>query len=60
MISIPLNRHYAYNVVVGKPVGLQKLYLTDSTLFVLFIRLFAKLRGAQVKVYRANIDYTPA
>jgi hypothetical protein len=60
MISVPLDRHYAYNVVVGKPVGRQKFYYTDSTLFVLFIRLTAKLRGAQVKVYRANIDYTPA
>jgi hypothetical protein len=60
MISVPLNRHYAYNVVVGKPVGRQKLYHTDSTIFALLIRLTAKLRGAQVKVYRANIDYTPA
>nr|DAR25237.1 MAG TPA: hypothetical protein [Caudoviricetes sp.] len=58
MISFELNRRYKYNVVVGKPVGLQSRYYTNSKVKLFLIKAYAWLTNKNVKVYTAGINYT--
>lgn len=57
MISIKLNKRYKYNVIVGKPVGLQSAYYTNSKVELFLIKACAWLTHKDVKVYTAGINY---
>lgn len=57
MISTKLNKRYKYNVVVGKPIGLQSVYYTNSKVELFLIKTCAWLTNKDAKVYTAGINY---
>lgn len=57
MVSIELDNNYKYNVIVGKPVGMQKVYRTNSRLHVLLLKAISFITREKVVVYERGVTY---
>lgn len=58
MVSFELDNNYKYNVVVGRPVGLQKVYRTNSKLHVLLLKVISIIiTREKVVVYEIGVTY---
>lgn len=57
MVSFELDNNYKYNVLVGRPVGLQKVYKTNSKLHVLLFKIISFVTRENVVVYERGVDY---
>lgn len=57
MVSFELDNNYKYNVLVGKPVGLKKVYRTNSKLHVLLLKIISFVTRENVVVYERGVTY---
>lgn len=57
MVSFELDNNYKYNVLVGRPFGLQKVYKTNSQLHVLLLKIISFVTRENVVVYERGVDY---
>ena len=57
MVSFELDNNYKYNVLVGRPVGLQKVYKTNIELHVLLLKIISFVTRENVVVYERGVDY---
>ncbi len=57
MVSFELDNNYKYNVLVGRPVGLQKVYKTNSKMHVLLLKVISFFTRETVVVYERGVTY---
>lgn len=57
MVSFELDNNYKYNVLVGRPVGLQKVYKTNSKMHVLLLKAISFITRENVVVYERGVTY---
>ena len=57
MVSFELDNNFKYNVLVGRPVGLKKVYKTNSKMHVLLLKIISFVTRVNVAVYERGVDY---
>ena len=57
MVSFELDNNFKYNVLVGRPVGLKKVYKTNSKMHVLLLKIISFVTRENVAVYERGVDY---